>query len=159
MKRIILAILFFLSWSVNAADCFDSAGKDSGIDPDLLRAIAFRESAFRHDVINRQSSEQYAVGLMQIHSQNFRELSEFGINPDNLIKDPCLNIYTGTYYLAKFIALEKNIWRGVGAYNAGRKKSAEQEKKRLRYSREVYNIYLRIKNQQLKTVIVIHKNV
>ena len=121
MKRIILAALFF-SWSVNSAGCFNSAGRDSGIDPDLLRAIAFRESALRHDVINRQSPERYAVGLIQIHSQNFRELRQFGISPDKLISDPCLNIYPGTYYLAKFTALEKNIWRGVGAYNAGRKK-------------------------------------
>ncbi|EBR0130305.1 lytic transglycosylase [Salmonella enterica subsp. enterica serovar Ajiobo] len=141
----LFSALMFPALSV-AQDCYDLAGRDYGIDPDLLRAISFRESSFRIDALNRVSDEKYAVGLMQIHSQNFNELLKYGIQETMLKHDPCMNIYTGAYYLAKFIHLEKDIWRGVGAYNAGRKKSPEQEIKRQRYANEIYVIYRNIKN-------------
>ncbi|CDL15229.1 X polypeptide [Klebsiella pneumoniae IS46] len=38
---------------------------------------------------------------MQIDSQHFNELSRYGIKPDHLLSDACLNIYTGAYYLAQ----------------------------------------------------------
>ena len=72
-----------------AQDCYDLAGRDYGIDPDLLRAVSFRESSFRTDALNRVSDEKYAVGLMQIHSQNFNELREYGIHENMLKHDPC----------------------------------------------------------------------
>lgn len=49
-------------------DCFDRAGRYYRIDPDLLRAIAFRESSWRGKAMNIVSSTEYAVGMMQIHS-------------------------------------------------------------------------------------------
>ncbi|CDL07751.1 X polypeptide [Klebsiella pneumoniae IS53] len=39
--------------------------------------------------------------MMQIDSQHFNELSRYGIKPDHLLSDACLNIYTGAYYLAQ----------------------------------------------------------
>lgn len=148
--RVLLALfLIIISPTQSVArDCYDLAGRDYHIDPDLLRAVAFRESSFRTDALNRVSDEKYAVGLMQIHSQNFRELRMYGIHEEMLKHDACMNIYTGAYYLAKFIRLEKDIWRGVGAYSAGRKKSPEQERKRQRYANEIYAIYNNIKNNK-----------
>ncbi len=52
---------------------------------------------------------------MQIHSQNFNELAQYGITGNHLRKDPCMNIYTGAFYLAKFIRIQGDIWKGVGA--------------------------------------------
>lgn len=149
MKKLLTGIFtVLLSFSAAAVDCFDAAGRDYNIDPDLLRAVSFRESSFRTDAINRVSDTKYAVGLMQIHSQNFKELNQYGIHENSLKTDPCMNIYTGAYYLAKFIYLEKDIWQGVGAYNAGRKKSQVQELKRQRYANEIYVIYKNIKNSK-----------
>ncbi len=82
---------------------------------------------------------------MQIHSQNFNELAQYGITENHLRKDPCMNIYTGAFYFAKFIRIQGDIWKGVGAYNAGLKKSEAQEQKRNQYALEVYHIYLNIK--------------
>lgn len=128
-----------------ALDCYDRAGNDYHIDPDLLRAIAFRESSFQPNAINQASPTRYAIGLMQIHSQNFNELAQYGITENHLRQDPCMNIYTGAFYLAKFIRIQGDIWKGVGAYNAGLKKSETQEQKRNQYALEVYHIYLNIK--------------
>ncbi len=59
---------------------------------------------------------------MQVDSQHFNELARYGIKPEHLTTDPCMNIYTGAYYLA--IAFKKwgVTWEAVGAYNAGFRK-------------------------------------
>ncbi len=117
MIFIIIALVFSpFSFSI---DCYDKAGNDYQIDPDLLHAVAFRESSFQPNAINQASPTRYAIGLMQIHSQNFNELSQYGITENHLRQDPCMNIYTGAFYLTKFIRIQGDIWKGVGAYNAG----------------------------------------
>lgn len=131
-----------------AKDCFNNAERDYKLDADLLRAIAYRESAFKPNAINYVSPSSYAIGLMQIHSQNFNELSQYGITENHLRQDPCMNIYTGAFYLAKFIRIQGDIWKGVGAYNTGLKKTEVQEQKRNQYTLEVYNIYLKIKENK-----------
>ncbi|WP_140187710.1 transglycosylase SLT domain-containing protein [Providencia stuartii] len=133
-----------------AVDCYDRAGNDYHIDADLLRAIAFRESSFKVDALNKQNDTSYAIGLMQIHSQNFAELQQYGIHETHLKADPCMNIYTGAYYLAKFIRITGDIWKGVGAYNAGLSSKKEQQLKRQKYANEVYAIYVQIKSQKGK---------
>lgn len=40
-----------MSTAVHAADCFDLAGRDYKIDPDLLRAISWKESRNRVNTV------------------------------------------------------------------------------------------------------------
>ncbi len=67
---------------------------------------------------------------MQVDSQHFNELARYGIKPEHLTTDPCMNIYTGAYYLA--IAFKKwgVTWEAVGAYNAGFRKTERQNQRR-----------------------------
>lgn len=110
MKGMALAItLLLFSDITSASDCFDMAGRDYKIDPDLLRAISWQESHFKIDAIGRNPVSGYGSGLMQIDSQHFNELSRYGIKPDHLLTDACMNIYTGAYYLAQAF----NKWGGV----------------------------------------------
>lgn len=85
---------------------------------------------------------------MQIDSRHFKELSRYEIKPEHLVTDPCMNIYTGAYYLV--IAFKKwgVTWRAVGAYNAGFRKTAEQERRRKVYATKIQNIYRNIKNNK-----------
>ncbi|CND00292.1 transglycosylase SLT domain-containing protein [Yersinia intermedia] len=145
MKKTISILMIIFSGSSVAQDCFERAGRDYRIEPTLLRAVAFRESSFRPKAMNIVSSEKYAIGMMQIHSQNFLHLSQFGITPGNLYHDSCLNIYTGAYYLAIAFKRWGYNWRAVGAYNAGFKDSPEQEQKRYKYASEIQTIYKQIK--------------
>ena len=92
--RVVLLLASMLPFCVSA-DCYDLAGRDYKIEPDLLRAVSFRESSWRDNALNYFSPDSYAIGRMQIHSQNFNHLSQFGITPDKLKKDICKNIYTG----------------------------------------------------------------
>nr|UGK56968.1 hypothetical protein [Escherichia coli] len=75
------------------------------IDPDLLRAISWKESRYRVNAIGINPVTGYGSGLMQVDSQHFNELARYGIKPEHLTTDPCMNIYTGAYYLA--IAFKK----------------------------------------------------
>ncbi|EOF6005170.1 transglycosylase SLT domain-containing protein [Salmonella enterica] len=145
MRKILITGLLAITFSVNAKDCFEMAGRDYRIEPDLLRAISFRESSWRDNALNVVSPSEYAVGKMQIHSQNFSHLAQFGITPRQLYTDSCLNIYTGAYYLAIAFKRWGYSWRAVGAYNAGFRETEVQEKKRQQYAKEIQEIYVAIK--------------
>lgn len=101
MRKWLLTIcLMFINVTCKAGDCFDLAGRDYKIDPDLLRAISWKESRNRVNAIGINPVTGYGSGLMQVDSQHFNELARYGIKPEHLTADPCLNIYTGAYYLA-----------------------------------------------------------
>ena len=149
MKKWMLAIcLMFINEICLATDCFDLAGRDYKIDPDLLRAISWKESRYRVNAIGINPVTGYGSGLMQVDSQHFNELARYGIKPEHLTTDPCMNIYTGAYYLA--IAFKKwgVSWEAVGAYNAGFRKTERQNQRRLAYASEVYRIYTWIKSSK-----------
>lgn len=150
-KRIIATALLLVSCSASA-DCFDMAGRDYHINADLLRAISFRESSFRPDAVNKANADGYAVGMMQIYSSNFEHLSKYGITPDKLRQDACLNIYTGAYYLALAFKRWGYTWRAVGAYNAGFKDTVEQEVKRRKYAAEIKVIFMKIKSSETEKI-------
>lgn len=146
MRYILIGILMLFSFTGYAQDCFERAGRDYRIDPDLLRAIAFRESSMNSHAMNIFTPQKYAVGEMQIHSQNFPHLLKFGITPQKLYADGCMNIYTGAYYLAIAFKRWGVNWESVGAYNAGFSQKPEQKAKRLKYGKEVHKIYMNIKD-------------
>lgn len=153
MKSIML-LMSLLSFTpiTQAADCFDMAGKDYKIDPDLLRAISWNESRFNTKAIGMNPTTGYGSGLMQVDSQHFSDLQRYGIKPKHLVNDACMNIYTGTYYLA--IAFKKwgVSWDAVGAYNAGFAKTEKQAIKRYRYATKIHATYLAIKDRKSKII-------
>lgn len=149
MKKWMLAIcLMLINHFATAADCFDLAGKDYRIDPDLLRAISWKESRNRVNAIGVNPVTGFGSGLMQVDSQHFNELAGYGIKPEHLLSDPCMNIYTGAYYLA--IAFQKwgINWEAVGAYNAGFRRTERQSQRRLTYARDIHSLYMAIKQSK-----------
>ena len=151
-RKIILSLMALMA-SVCKADCFDKAAHDYSLDPDLLRAIAWTESQYRIAAIGNNPGSGYGMGLMQINSQNIAHLKQFGITPQMLLSDPCMNIYTGAYFLA--IAFKKwgTTWRAVGAYNAGFSPTPQQEHRRKLYAEKIFKAYnsIRKKASHFKT--------
>jgi soluble lytic murein transglycosylase-like protein len=90
----------------------------------------------------------YGAGLMQIDSQHHMQLSRYGIKPQNLLTDACLNIYTGAYYLALAFQKWGISWEAVGAYNAGFRRTDRQAMRRLAYARKIEVIYRAIKTNK-----------
>ena len=147
-KQLVLATLLLISTPAWAADCFDMAGRDYRIDPDLLRAISWQESKWKVNAIGKNPGAGYGAGLMQIDSQHQGELSQYGIKPGHLLTDACLNIYTGAYYLALAFKKWGVSWEAVGAYNAGFRRTDRQAIRRLDYARKIEAIYLAIKKNK-----------
>lgn len=150
MRKLLTVILLSLTGMAYSSDCFERAGRDYRIDPDLLRAISWKESHYRVDAIGVNPVTGFGSGLMQVDSQHFNELKNYGIKPEHLLTDPCMNIYTGAYYLAIAFKRWGYSWRAVGAYNAGFSESPKQEEKRNRYSAHVRQIYNGIKTPKAK---------
>lgn len=118
MKAMSLAILAS-SFAVNAqCFCFAEAAARYGVDQRLLTAIAKVESNFDPAARHVNSDLSVDVGLMQINSQHFRELSRYQITERSLL-DPCVNAHVGAWVLAGAIRTHGANWRAVGAYNAG----------------------------------------
>ena len=110
------ACLLALASSAQAF-CFDEAAARYGVNPYVLRGIAFVESGFRADSIGRNSDGSIDYGAMQINSVHLAELKRFGIAPAQLM-DPCTNVMVGAYLYRRKIERYGNSWLAVGAYHS-----------------------------------------
>ncbi|HAU7316467.1 TPA: transglycosylase SLT domain-containing protein [Salmonella enterica subsp. enterica serovar Wangata] len=148
--RFVLAglCLLVISHSVLAADCFEAAGQDAGIDPDLLRAIAWQESRLNYSAIGKNPGTGYGMGLMQIDSQHLGNMKERGIDRELLVSDICTNIYSGALILAKAFNKWGPTWEAVGAYNAGFAGTPKQHFRRMAYARKIYTVYWKLKRSE-----------
>jgi soluble lytic murein transglycosylase-like protein len=92
------------------ANVFRDAASEAGIDPRLLLAVAFRESALNPNAV----SPRGAVGMMQLMPATARYL---GVN-DPL--SPEENVRAGAHYLKKLLsAFNGDLDLALAAYNAG----------------------------------------
>ncbi|EDJ1003570.1 lytic transglycosylase [Salmonella enterica] len=148
MKLYFVTFLCFFIKDAVAVDCFDTAGQYYNIEPDLLRAIAWQESAFDQNAIRKNNNGSVDIGVMQINSQHTRFLAAHGITLQKLKQDECANIYTGAYILYQSFKKLGKTWNAVGAYNAGFKNGDEIKRKRYQYSRKVYLYYIAIKKSR-----------
>ncbi|HEC8924847.1 TPA: transglycosylase SLT domain-containing protein [Salmonella enterica subsp. enterica serovar Stanley] len=140
--------LLVISHIAMADDCFDMAGKDAGIDPDLLRAIAWQESRLHYDAIGKNPVSGYGMGLMQIDSQHLGNMKKRGIDRELLVTDICTNIYSGALILAQAFNKWGPTWEAVGAYNAGFAGTPKQHFRRMAYARKIYTVYQKLKHSE-----------
>ncbi|MFA0108470.1 twitching motility protein PilT [Vibrio breoganii] len=129
MKKLLLTIAII---STNAsAFCFEEAGRVFDVNPKLLKAIAFTESAMNPSAFNDKNRNGTAdYGLMQINSTWFERLEAKGISRDVVINDPCTNVFVGAWILAQNFETSGETWLSVGAYNAGYSKRTEGARKK-----------------------------
>lgn len=111
-----LASAFVLLGAASAAAfCFEEAGREAGVEPALLWAIARVETGFDPAAVGTNSDGSRDVGLMQINSR-WRE--SLGEETWNALGDPCTNVKVGAKILAGCIARHGYTWQGIGCYNA-----------------------------------------
>lgn len=97
----------------------ETTAQRHGVDHRLLQALIAAESGFEPDAI----SPKGAVGLMQVMPDTARRFGVQGSRSQtvtNLLKQPALNLRTGTRYLAFLIKrFEGDLRLALAAYNAG----------------------------------------
>lgn len=128
--------------------CFIQAGKRYLIAPELLKTIAQQESGLVATAINHNKNKSGKIistdyGIMQINSSHIPELKKLGVikDKDELLKNPCLNIHTGAWILARHFQRCGVNWECLGSYNAGLSKN--NTARRMIYARIIHNRYFR----------------
>ena len=119
----------------HADDCFNQAGVYQGVNPSVLRAIAWFESKGDPTAVNRNVNGSIDVGQLQINSVHFGDLARQGI-PHRSLTDPCVNIYVAAWLLKQKMVKYGNTWRAIGAYHS------ESPKQRDAYARSIQKILL-----------------
>lgn len=151
LRTILLLSLVSITLSLNAK-CFDEVGLFYKINPDYLRAIAYKESKYKYRAIGKNNDGSLDVGIMQINSNNFQWLKKSfpQISMKKLLNDPCFNIYVGGYILNENFKQYGRKWVAVGAYNAGGKNTPKRVKIRYQYALDVNHNYNAIKSGRLR---------
>ena len=92
----------------NVDESITRAAQQHGLDPSLLRAVAWQESRGNNAAV----SDKGALGIMQLMPGTAAAL---GVDP----RDPEANINGGAAYLALQMAKFGNVELALAAYNAG----------------------------------------
>ena len=128
-KIIPLFILALLSAQQVGAFCFEEAGEEYGISPELLWAIAKTESGFNVSAVHYNANGSFDYGLMQVNSSWYRELGkERWVH----LNDGCYNVKVGAWILSQCIKRYGYTWMAVGCYNG-----VSQDKK-VQYANRIY---------------------
>ncbi|WP_224958801.1 lytic transglycosylase domain-containing protein [Geomonas subterranea] len=131
------AAALLLAATTNAsAFCFEEAGAEYGINPQILRAIAKVESNFNPAAVNHNTNGTYDFGLMQINSS---WAPTIGKQRWNSLGDPCNSVKTGAWILSMCMEKYGYTWKAIGCYNS------QTPDKRDRYSKKVFDQLQRVK--------------
>lgn len=131
----VLAVLLSpaLCHAANEGDCFEKAGVYQGVNPMLLRAIAWFESKGDPGAVHRNADGSIDIGQLQINSVHFSSLAKQGI-PARALADACVNIYVAAWLLKQKMVKHGNTWQAVGAYHS------ETPDKRDAYARSIQKV-------------------
>ena len=116
-----------------ADDCFNQAAAYQGVNPSVLRAVAWFESRGDASAVNRNANGSIDVGQLQINSIHFGDLARQGV-PHRALTDPCVNVYVAAWLLKQKMVKYGNTWRAIGAYHS------ESPRLRDAYARSIQKI-------------------
>ena len=122
-----------LTGAARADDCFEQAGAYQGVNPLVLRAVAWFESKGDAAAVNRNANGSIDVGQLQINSIHFADLARQGI-PHRALTDPCVNVFVAAWLLKQKMVKYGNTWQAIGAYHS------ESPKNRDAYARSIQRI-------------------
>jgi soluble lytic murein transglycosylase-like protein len=143
-KHFISAVLLFSVAGLAHADCWEEAGREFSIAPELLYAIAEQESNLDPRAIGRNRDGSRDIGLMQVNSYHLPRLAKYGITEQSLLNDSCRALKVGAGILADFMRRYGYSWEAVGAYNAGTAIDGGAPERRQQYANKIAVRYQRI---------------
>jgi len=104
-------------------DLIEQAGRRNGVDPDLIRAVIWRESNFERTMIGGKGE----IGLMQIMPSSgaaeWARVNKRAVPTKAQLSDPRLNIEIGSWILGRalkhWVGYKDQIALALCEYNAG----------------------------------------
>jgi hypothetical protein len=131
IRTVLLAALLLVTLGTDAFPfCFEEAGQQYSINPQILRAIAKVESNFNPAAINMNTNGTYDFGLMQINSS---WAATIGKERWKELGDACTNVKTGAWILSMCMNKYGYTWKAIGCYNS------QTPDKRDKYAKMVFN--------------------
>lgn len=128
------------------ASCWRDAAQRYGIEPALLKAIAWQESRGRVDAVGPKLPDgNRALGLMQINSIHLPALARFGIRREHLF-DACVSQHVGAWVLANCMNQFGATWKSIGCYYAG--PASKNIAAQVKYVLDVQRFYQGYKRQE-----------
>jgi hypothetical protein len=150
IKGICIILVLLIATGARADSlCFDEAGAQYGINPQILRAIAKVESNFNPRAINWNTNGTYDFGVMQINTSWGYAL---GKEWWSTLGDPCTNIRAGAMILASCMKKYGYTWEAIGCYNS------QTPGKRDRYAMTVFKQLQRIEHDDRQNLAKISKD-
>lgn len=108
-----------------SAQCIAVSAAKFQVPETLLHALLSKENGVKGQCIKR-SNNSYDCGLGQVNSIWFGDFNKYGITPQAIAHNNCVNIEASTYILKSYIVETKDTFKGIIAYNIGPNKWAEK---------------------------------
>jgi soluble lytic murein transglycosylase-like protein len=149
VRGFLLLLVVAIAPALSCASCWEDAGQLYGVEPALLKAIAWQESRGMPNAVGPKLSDgNRALGLMQINTIHLPTLTKFGIRREHLF-DPCVSQQVGAWILADCIRQFGATWKSVGCYYAG--PASKNTAAQMKYVLEVQRFYQGYKKQEQQT--------
>jgi soluble lytic murein transglycosylase-like protein len=143
-RHSLLAAILFSLTGLAQADCWEEAGQQFSIAPELLYAIAEQESNLDPRAIGHNRNGSRDIGLMQVNSMHLPQLAKQRITEQTLLNDSCQALKVGAGILADFMRRYGYSWEAVGAYNAGTATDGGAPERRAQYAKKISVRYQRL---------------
>lgn len=143
MRKFAYVLYIFLASSTAHAFCFEKAGTEYGLAPEILESISTTESENKPYVVHWNTNGTFDVGLMQINSSWEKSV---GKELWSRLFDPCTNVRVGAWILAQCVQRYGYGWKAVGCYHSN------TPSKRDGYAKKVAHALVR--NRQAKQMPV-----
>jgi soluble lytic murein transglycosylase-like protein len=115
MRGSLSVYLILLAASTAHAFCYEQAGAEYGLAPEILQSISSTESGNKPYAVHYNSDGTFDVGLMQINSSWEKSV---GKELWSRLFDPCTNVRMGAWILARCVKRYGYGWKAVGCYHS-----------------------------------------
>lgn len=97
-------------------ECINHAAEIFHVPATLIISVMKIENGWNGAAIKNKNGT-YDLGVMQVNSSWLKQVRKTGITREQLQYDPCVNVHTATWILAKGLAKGEG-WQGVGNYHS-----------------------------------------
>lgn len=97
-------------------DCINHSARTFHVPATMIVSVMKTERGWNGAAIKNKNGT-YDLGVMQVNSSWVSQLKVYGITQQSLQFDPCINVHTATWILAKGLAKGEG-WKGVGNYHS-----------------------------------------